>query len=197
MRFLTILVAGGLTIATAASNAVTAAGPQRSTAPLPTPASATEARALVDRYCVTCHNGRLRTAGLTLDNVDLSHVDRSLADLEKVLRKVRVGAMPPAGAQRPDHEATVAFVSWLETALDRVAAASPDPGRVPALHRLNRTEYGNAIRDLLALDDLPKEMEISFLLPPDDSGGGFDNMADALYVSPTLIERLVGAASQI
>jgi mono/diheme cytochrome c family protein len=197
MRYLTILVAGGLTFATAAANSVTAAGPQRSTGSLPVTASATEARALVDRYCVTCHNGRLRTAGLTLDNVDLSHVDGSLAELEKVLRKVRVGAMPPAGAQRPDHAATVAFVSWLETALDRVAAATPEPGRVPALHRLNRTEYGNAIRDLLALDDLPKEMEISFLLPPDDSGGGFDNMADALYVSPTLIERYVGAASKI
>jgi hypothetical protein len=157
----------------------------------------TESRAFVDRYCVTCHSKRLHTAELVLEGADPSHAADSAATWEKVIRKVRVGAMSPPGARQPERNAAHAFVTELETVLDRAASAHPAIGHVPALHRLNRTEYKNAIRDLLTLDSLPKEMDISVLLPPDDSGGGFDNMADALYVSPTLIERYVGAASKI
>ena len=110
---------------------------------------------------------------------------------------MRTGTMPPPRARRPEASAATSFVESLEGALDRAAAANPDPGSVPAVHRLNRTEFQNAIRDLLALDDFPKEMDISLLLPADEIGEGFDNMADALYVSPTLIERYLGAARQI
>ena len=100
-------------------------------------------------------------------------------------------------ARHPDPAAIASFLGSIEGSLDRAATAHPNPGRVPLIHRLNRTEYRNAIRDLLAVDDLPKEMDISLLLPPDEIGEGFDNMADALFVSPSLIERYVGAARKI
>jgi len=162
-----------------------------------TAATDTSRRAFLDAYCITCHNQRLKTADLALDTIDASAPVGHAAVWEQVLRKVRTGAMPPPRARRPEASAAKAFVASVEAALDGAAAANPDPGRVPAVHRLNRTEYQNAIRDLLALDDFPKEMDISLLLPPDEIGEGFDNMADALYVSPTLIERYLGAARQI
>ncbi len=149
------------------------------------------------RYCVGCHSKRLHTGDLVLEGLDASRPTENAATWEKVIRKVRVGVMPPAGARQPDHAASAAFVASLQTALDRSADEHRTIGHVPAVHRLNRTEYANAIRDLLAVDRLPKELDISVLLPPDDTGGGFDNMADALYVSPTLIERYVGAAGKI
>jgi hypothetical protein len=154
----------------------------------------------VDRYCVACHSQRLKTGGLTLDDLTFppsADSKAALAVWEKVLRKVRTGAMPPAGARRPESKEAAAFLSSVETTLDRIAAAVPDPGVLPAVHRLNRTEYRNAIRDLLAVDHFPKEMDISVLLPPDDAGEGFDNMAAALYVSPVLIERYLAAARRI
>ena len=154
-------------------------------------------RAFVDRYCVSCHSTRLHTGDMVLEGLDPSHASESAAIWEKVLRKVRVGAMPPSGARQPDRPSAESFVTDLQTTLDRGADEHRTIGHVPALHRLNRTEYSNAIRDLLALDALPKEMDIPVLLPPDDSGGGFDNMADALYVSPALIERYVSAAGKI
>ena len=119
--------------------------------------------AFLNQYCVSCHNERAKTAGLMLDKLDIEHVSEYAETWEKVVRKLRTGMMPPSGARRPDRSTIDAFTSTLETALDRAAAAKPNPGTT-ALHRLNRTEYANAIRDLLALP-----MDAATLLPPDDS----------------------------
>ena len=154
-------------------------------------ASASAARAVLDKYCVTCHNQRAKTAGLTLDALDLSHVSRNAESWEKVVRKIRTGAMPPAMLPRPDKAAADGVVAWLETELDRAAVEHPNPGR-PTLHRLNRSEYRNAIRDLLAL-----EIDAASLLPADNAGYGFDNNADALSLSPALMERYLEAAAKI
>jgi hypothetical protein len=153
--------------------------------------SAPDYRAVLDRYCVTCHNQKTKIAGLALDNIDLTNIPANADIWEKVIRKVRVGMMPPQGLPRPDAATRDALVSSLQTTLDRAAAAHPNPGR-PLVHRLNRTEYANAIRDLLALDVDP-----AALLPPDDSGYGFDNIADVLGVSPVLLERYLSAAGKI
>jgi hypothetical protein len=146
-------------------------------------------RATLNQYCVTCHNDRLKTGGLALDIVDLNRVGANAAIWEKVIRKLRAGMMPPQGKPRPDAAVSRSLVSWLESSLDR--ADKPHPGR-PLLRRLNRAEYANAIRDLLDL-----EMDASSLLPPDDSGYGFDNNADVLTVSPALLERYMTAAGKI
>ncbi len=148
-------------------------------------------RSLLDTYCVTCHNARVQTAGLMLDTIDLSQVGVNAELLEQVTRKLRKGQMPPAGRPRPTPATIDAFATSLETALDRAAEASPDPGRV-ALHRLNRLEYVNAIRDLLAL-----EIDGTALLPADTSGFGFDNNADVLSVTPALMARYLSAATKI
>jgi cytochrome c5 len=148
-------------------------------------------RALLDQYCITCHNEKLKTAGLMLDKADIQQVAAGADVWEKVIRKLRAGAMPPAGRPRPDAATSRAFVSWLETELDRAAMAKPNPGR-PAVHRLNRIEYSNAIRDLFGLD-----VDANALLPADDEQHGFDNIADILSVSPTLIERYMVAAQRI
>ena len=149
-------------------------------------------RLLLDRYCVTCHNERLQTAGLTLDVLDVDDVAERPDVWEKVVRKLRAGLMPPMGRPRPDREAYDGFASWLEARLDRAAALDPDPGRSPAFHRLNRTEYANAIRDLLAL-----EIDATELLPADDASYGFDNIAASLRMSPTLVDRYLAAARKI
>jgi cytochrome c5 len=167
-----------------------AAVPQNTSAAA-APGLASQPRALLDKYCVTCHNERLRTASLTLDRADISQIGAAPELWEKVLRKLNTGAMPPAGAPRPDAAASGAFVSWLDGELLRAAAAHPQPGR-PTLHRLNRAEYGNAIRDLLAI-----EIDSRSLLPADDSGYGFDNIGDVLSVSPGLLERYMNAARRI
>ena len=156
--------------------------------PTPDPAAY---RPLLNTYCVGCHNDRLKTAGLTLDKADLTNVPQGAEVWEKVIRKLRSGAMPPVGLPRPDAATAAAFVSSLETTLDRAAATQPNPGR-PALHRLNRAEYANAIRDVLALD-----MDVTALLPPDDSSHGFDNIADSLSISPSLLDRYLSAAAKI
>ncbi len=153
--------------------------------------SATSSRALLNDYCVICHNEKLKTAGLLLDKSDVQHVGAGAEVWEKVVKKVRTGAMPPAGRQRPDKQTFEAFVTWLETELDREAAVHPNPGR-PADHRLNQVEYSNAIRDLLALD-----IDAGSLLPADESDHGFDNIADVLSISPTLLERYMLAAQKI
>ncbi len=157
------------------------------------PDAAATDRALLDRYCVTCHNARLRTGGLSLEGADVGAVGREPEVWEQVARKLRVGAMPPAGRPRPDAATVTALVSRLESGLDRAAAAAPDPGRTEPFHRLNRTEYANVIRDLLALEPV----SVDFLLPPDDTSYGFDNMAGVLGVSPTLMERYLAAAREI
>jgi hypothetical protein len=148
-------------------------------------------RALINRYCVTCHNEKLRTAELLLDKVDAEKVGEGAAVWEKVVRKLRTGAMPPVGMPRPDKTTYDSFATYLETELDRAAAAKPNPGR-PVVHRLNRSEYTNAIRDLLALD-----IDAGSLLPADNSNYGFDNIGDALSVSPMLMERYISAAGKI
>jgi len=147
--------------------------------------------ALVKSYCVTCHSDRTRTGELSLEHADLTNIADHPELWEKVIRKVRAGMMPPAGMPRPDAPTFDAFVSRLETTLDRAAAASPRPGRT-ALHRLNRAEYANAIRDLLSL-----EIDSTALLPPDDESSGFDNIADVLTVSPSLMERYLSASWNI
>jgi cytochrome c5 len=153
--------------------------------------------AVFNQYCVTCHNARLKTADLVLDPAELTHVATNPEMWEKVIRKLRTNAMPPAGARRPDQATYDATASFLEAELDRAAQAKPRPGKLPLLHRLSRTEYENAIRDLLAVDSLPKELDYSLLLPPDNSSSGFDNIADLLFVSPTTMERYLDAARKI
>ena len=148
-------------------------------------------RDVIATYCTTCHNQRLKTAGLALDRLDLDDVAGSAETWEKVVRKVRGGLMPPAGARQPDTRTRDAFATSIETELDRAWAAHPNPGR-PLLRRLNRAEYANAVRDLLALD-----VDVNVLLPADGSSQGFDNLAEALAVSPSLIQGYVSAAMKI
>ena len=151
-------------------------------------------KALLDRYCATCHSQTQKERGavpIALDKVDLSNIPVHAELWEKVIRKLRAGLMPPPSSPRPGRSASQDLISWLESQLDAAAAATPNPGR-PLLHRLNRTEYVNAIRDLLAVD-----IDGASLLPPDDSAYGFDNISDALGVSPSLQERYLAAAIKI
>ena len=187
-------------LAGAAPAGAGAAGPRPhpaggSTAPPPAgqPASATAPphRALLDRYCVTCHNQRLQTGGLALDVADVSRVGAAPDVWERVVLKLRGGMMPPAGRPRPAGAALDELRGWLEAELDRAAAATVEPGRVPT-HRLNRAEYANAVRDLLVLD-----IDAEALLPADDTGHGFDNLAGTLALSPALMERYLTAARRI
>jgi mono/diheme cytochrome c family protein len=148
-------------------------------------------RATLDRYCVTCHNARLRTAALQLDTADMANPAGNAAVWEKVLHKLRTREMPPPGAPRPDAATYDALSAYLEGALDAAAAARPNPGR-PAVYRLSRFQYANAVRDLIGL-----EIDASALLPADDSGYGFDNIGDVLTVSPVLLEKYLSAAATI
>ena len=148
-------------------------------------------QSVLNTYCITCHNERAKTGGLALDKLDVQHVGEDAETWEKVVRKLRSGMMPPSGARRPDRATLDGFTASLEAALDRAAAAKPNSG-TRALHRLNRTEYGNAIRDLIGL-----EIDTSLLFPGDDSSDGFDNIADVLRVSPALLERYMSAAAKI
>jgi hypothetical protein len=148
-------------------------------------------RSLVDQYCLTCHNDRAKTGNLSLTGLDVTQPGDQAEIWEKVVRKVRAGLMPPSGMPRPERITLDAFAGRLEAGLDRAAIAHPNPG-TSALHRLNRTEYANAIRDLLSLD-----IDEATLLPADDSSEGFDNIADALRVSPALVERYTAAAVKV
>jgi hypothetical protein len=146
---------------------------------------------LLARYCVACHSEQAKTAGIVLEHVNLDKPGDNAELLEKVLRKVRTDEMPPRGLPRPEPTVAKAFTSPLEAALDQAASRNPNPGR-PAIHRMNRVEYSNAIRDLLAIDINPGSS-----LPPDDSGYGFDNIGDVLSVSPLLLERYISLARKI
>jgi hypothetical protein len=148
-------------------------------------------QAFVQRYCAGCHNDQLKSGGLALTRLDATHPGLSAPEWEKVIVKLRAGMMPPAGAPRPDTATALGFAAALEKGLDEAAAAHPNAGR-PALHRLNRTEYANSVHDLLDLDVDP-----AAYLPPDDMSHGFDNMAEVLNVSPTLMEGYVRAAGKI
>jgi hypothetical protein len=156
----------------------------------PVPAQSTD-RATLDRYCVTCHNSRTRTGGLALDTIDVTRVAPDAETWEKVVRKIRGRMMPPPGMPRPDEGAYNALAVHLEGALDRAAAARPNPGRTETFRRLTRVEYRNAIRDILALD-----VDVSALLPKDDASHGFDNVSNG-ELSPTLVERYLTAAQKV
>ena len=149
-------------------------------------------RALVNRYCVTCHNQRAKAGGLALDDLDVANVGEHPEIWEKAVQKLHGNLMPPAGRPRPDQTSYNNLISYLETSLDKAAELKPDPGRTEALHRLNRAEYRNAVRDLLALD-----IDVSAMLPADDVSYGFDNIAGVQRMSPTLMERYLAAAEKI
>jgi hypothetical protein len=146
---------------------------------------------LINTYCVSCHNNKLKTAGLSLEGLNLTHVGTDAGTWENVLRKLNADQMPPSGLPRPTAEVRKSFTGYLETELDRAAAAHPNPG-YPAVHRLNRNEYSNAIRDLLALD-----IHAGASLPVDDTGYGFDNIGDVLSLSPALTERYMSVARSV
>lgn len=150
-----------------------------------------DGQALLRQYCAACHNDRTRTGGLSLDGADPDRPELDPGTFEQVILKLRTGVMPPEGRPRPEAPVIAAFIDQLEARLDRAAAAAPNPGR-PILHRLNRTEYANAVRDLFGL-----EIDTTSLLPADDMSQGYDNMSDVLTVSPTLLESYLTAAGRI
>ena len=165
---------------------------QQVTAPSPV-ASHAPYEAVIGSYCAGCHNQRLRTGGLAFDALDMSDVGTRADVWEKVFQKLRMGAMPPPGLPRPDKPTLDAFIAWLETELDLPAGREPNPGRTGSVHRLNRFEYRNAVRDLLGLD-----IDVDALLPVDDADkNGFDNVATMLSVSPTLLDRYLSAARKL
>ncbi len=174
--FAAALIAGGLVVVGGAFAQQTSPSPQH---------------ALINQYCVTCHNERAKTGGLILDKIDIDHAGEHAEVWEKVVRKLRGGMMPPQGMPRPEQAKIDGLITWLETSLDQAEAAHPDPGRA-ALHRLNRTEYANAIRDLLGL-----KVDVSALLPADDESNGFDNIAEVLRVSPSLLEAYLAASREV
>ena len=206
---LAALLWGGVAVSAAQDSAAAARAPAAQ-ASADEPARAGERaayRALLDRYCVTCHNarvvggreraasplvGQLRAVGLTLDTLDLAEVGAHAEAWEKVVRKLRGGVMPPAGRPRPPDGDLETFLRWLEGELDGAWAATRDPGRTATFHRLNRTEYRNAIRDLLAV-----EVDADDFLPADDASFGFDNIGGILKMSQSLMERYLGAARTI
>src|SRR5688572_16594869 len=148
-------------------------------------------QATVQKYCVSCHNDKVKSGGLALTTLDLARAPKDAEAWEHVIRKVRTGAMPPVGRPRPDKATADTLVTYLESELDKAALAAPNPGRA-ALPRLNRAEYRNAVRDVLGL-----EIDAASMLPTDIAGHGFDNNADALTLSPMLTERYLGAAAKI
>jgi len=169
--------------------------PQVESAPSSTPVGAVSPasshRGTLERYCVTCHNQRLATAGLKLDEADVAKPGEGAEIWEKVVRKLRTGMMPPPNMPQPSMEDRRALLSWLETSLDKAAAAKPNPGRTETLRRLNRTEYQNAIRDLLSVD-----IDAASFLPADESGHGFDNVTVG-DLPPALLDRYISAAQKI
>jgi len=175
----TLLLVSGMALAALVLE--TAAAPQK----------VEEPAAVLNKYCVTCHSDKAKTGGLSLENANLTDIPKGAETWEKVIRKVRAGMMPPPGMPRPEKLALDTFASYFETSLDKAAAAKPNPGRL-AMHRLNRAEYANAIRDLLAID-----VDSAALLPPDDESSGFDNIADVLTMSPSLMERYLSASWNI
>ena len=168
------------------------AKPEASAAPPPVAQDqASTYKAMFTRYCVACHNSKALTAGLDLGSVDLNAVPQNAEVLEKVVRKLQGRMMPPPGMPRPDEPTTEAFLAWAQAHLDDAAAKAPDPGRV-VLHRLNRDEYANAVRDLFALQVSP-----AAVLPQDDTSDGFDNIADVLQTSPAFLDQYISAARTV
>ena len=179
--------AAGLAVAFLSVPQLIATGPEQQGAPV----NAATALGLVDQYCVRCHNDRTRTGNLSLDGFALDAVADHVEVWEKAVRKLRAGAMPPAGTPRPDETEHTRLLTYLETELDTIATTTPNPGRTETFRRLNRTEYRNAVRDLLAID-----VDVAALLPRDDASFGFDNVG-VVELSPTLMERYLAAAQKI
>ncbi len=148
-------------------------------------------KALVNRYCVTCHNQKLKTAKLALDTLDFEHPEKDALTWERAIRKLRGGMMPPPGMPKPPLEAVNSLATYLENSLDKAGAANLNPGSV-RIHRLNRAEYANAMRDLFDID-----VDAAALLPTDDIGDGFDNIANALKVSPSFLDQYIMAARAV
>src|ERR1041385_7625897 len=157
----------------------------------PAPMSVESQQAMVNQYCAGCHNDRLRSGGFSWAALDLAHPEKNPEQMEKVIRKVRAGRMPPAGAKRPEAATLTSFAAALETRIDQDATLHPYI-KPPALHRLNRAEYRNSVRELLDLD-----VNVSGLLPADPKAGSFDNIADALTVTPALMQGYIRAADKI
>src|SRR5689334_18615559 len=155
-------------------------------------ASSTPAADLVNQYCISCHNQKLKTANLMLDRADSANPANSAEAWEKVIVKLRSRAMPPPGMPHPDNATYDAVADWLEAGIDRAAAAKVNPGRTASLHRLNRAEYANAVRDLVAV-----EVDAQAMLPPDEQAFGFENNAEALSMPPALLDRYVSAAAAV
>lgn len=189
IRWLSWIV-GGLTVVSTAGSYHGALRAQQS--PVAQADSVSSSDAFINRYCLGCHNDRAKIAGLALNSMDVDSVGENLEVWEKVVRKLAARAMPPAGRPRPDEAEYERFVTRLETSLDTVALASPNPGRTETFHRLNRNEYQNAIRDLLALE----VSDVASLLPKDDESYGFDNV-NVVALPPALIERYLSAAQKI
>ena len=176
-----------MAVAISALSGITSLAAQESAAPAPS-----ANRVLINKYCATCHNERLHTAELLLDKADVDDLTKTPQIWEKAIKKLRAGQMPPSGAPRPDKATLTAFTTYLETNLDKAAQANPNPGRTTPVHRLNRTEYTNAIRDLLGLP-----IDAAAILPSDNIEYGFDNIGEVLAVSPVLMERYMLAAGKI
>src|SRR5262245_27330470 len=187
-----LIVAGLLAVAAISTHATSGRVVLSPVARAQQPGAAAGERPLVERYCLSCHNDRSRTGGLSLAGVDASQPRRDADVWERVIRKLESGQMPPAGLPRPGRPAVTALVSSLEEAIDRESASAPNPGR-PVTHRMNRTEYTNAVRDLLAID-----IDARSMLPADDTDQhGFDNNGDVLSISPALVERYLSAARKV
>jgi mono/diheme cytochrome c family protein len=185
------LLLGGW-IASAVSGVRTAASQPPPASPV---AATTTPQALFTQYCITCHNQKLRTAGLALDSVDVTQPGANEELWERVVEKLRAASMPPPGRPRPDPATYRAVAGWLEAEIDRASAVSPRPGRISVVHRLNRTEYNNAVRDLLGLD---RSVDVRSLLPGDETAdGSFDNFADVLTISTAHLERYLSVARQV
>ena len=167
------------------------AAPPQSTAPKQTPGTAASSKALVDRYCIGCHNQKLKTAKLELDVIDIAHPEKDALTWERAIRKLRGGMMPPLGLPSLTLVEVNAFATYLEDSLDKASAANFNPGSV-RIHRLNRGEYANAVRDLFGI-----EVDGANLLPTDDISDGFDNIAKALTVSPSFMDQSITAARAV
>jgi mono/diheme cytochrome c family protein len=184
MRYVCATLALGFAIVSTGSGGLRAAQQDKAGAA----PSISPQQALINQYCVTCHNQRSKTANVMFDTMDLSNVSKNADIWEKAVRKLRGGMMPPPGARQPERAAVDGLAGYLETALDRAAAANPNPGRV-AIHRMNRAEYANVIEDLLGV-----RIDASALLPKDDQANGFDNIANVLKVSPSFLDQYISAA---
>ena len=190
-----VLSFGSLAMLTTASLFVWAAEvkPQEAAKAKPSTAQPVSSqRAFLSQYCFGCHNQRLKSGGLALDALDTAHIGDNPVPWEGVVTKLRAGLMPPAGLPRPEEAKYDEFRIWVQNELDRAAATHPDPGRTEVFHRLNRAEYQNAVRDLLGVN-----IDASEMLPADDSSNGFDNMAAALRMSQSLMERYLSVAKTV